>query len=974
MSGKLDFTRFVFSIGVILLFCLILSPASFSQCVPSFTTNSGSVSGYPGDTSIQLTQVSVTVGSNWECGAEIDLNQPSINYTGGGPSQGTITLRDSPASAQTFQSPYPEETTFDIMMELSPDLSPGVYEFTVTVSSTCTDTCAGEDWGHYGDTITSGTFTLTVFSDQTYSCCQPNIGNQLVSAVNPGSSLPIAYVEVNSDCSAYPGAPNSMVANISLSTSIDSAPSSGSMVFSLSSSTANIPYGGSSSVNILGNFSRDLSPGYYQVELTVIARCGDSIYASKTYTDKKTFTFYVQPVVEKECCLSVLGPQLNNVGVPGDRVPLATINISNTCHFDSKDFVSQPITTLEELDIFPAPSSGEIFLLPVPQKLKVGSGEFETITIYAVITEDVPTGFYQISSSFKVECNSPSQKSQEHEVIGNFTLSVQSERDRSFFRGLRIPSSFMSGVCAAPGSTLLIPVTDIQDPETFKWEGRVDFGNGEKQAKLVAASGKAVVTVVPPGLEGETTLRVKGPGNQSNTVKINIDKSCASNQGDEVTEEQAKEWGSQVPEDLMERATDQSGQYINFVPGEVILQLDEDSVDFALLKEKYGIAALDKIPPTDFYVARLQNRGIRNTINTAEELGKEDGVKYASENGLMTLLQEETELNDPNIGEQEQLEATNIFTGWKVFFPIKGQGVKVAVVDTGLDLAVKDEVRTSRLAPNGVDVSSGSQDLALLLGTSTADDRRGHGTMVSSIAAARGGNQKLGAGVAFNSRVIPIKVFGQSRFASQETIAKGLIAAFYLEADVVNMSLGCSRCRPSKERQTREYFAKVLDFLYDDFRARSLNPPVIVAATGNDGEGIVDTPAADPRVIAIGSYNLKKQSRSSFSNYGEEVDFVAPGENVFTTLLGGEFGDAGSGTSFSSPQGAGLVALILSTQPKLKDLGVDAVRSKIRECFTKDVGEPGFDKETGWGLIYVPEPEEVDPERCLIFEKANDQE
>jgi subtilisin family serine protease len=520
---------------------------------------------------------------------------------------------------------------------------------------------------------------------------------------------------------------------------------------------------------------------------------------------------------------------------------------------------------------------------------------------------------------------------------------------------------------------MLIPINTIKNPEKFKWEGTVHFGNGKKQAKLAAASHRAVVTVIPPGLEGETSLQVKGPGGQSNTVNINIDPTCSSNQGEEVTEEQVKKWGGRVPDDLEERATDQTGQFINFVPGEILIQFDGNQEDLEALRTKYGMASLERIPPTNFYVARLKDRGIRNTLETADALGAEDGINYSSENGLMTLIQEE-ELNDPNIGKQEQLEATNIFTGWKAFFPIKGQGIKIGVVDTGLDLAVKDEVRTSRLAPNGVDVSSGSQKLSLLLGTSTAEDRRGHGTIVSGIASAKGGNQKFGAGVAFNSRVIPIKVFGKSRFTPQDIIAKGLIAAFYLEADVVNMSLGCSRCRPSKERQTRKYFANVLDFLHEDFDEKGLSKPIVVAATGNDGEGIVDTPAADPRVIAVGSYNLKKNEKSSFSNFGEEVDFVAPGENIYTTLIGGEFGDAGSGTSFSSPQGAGLVALILSTQPKLKDLGVDAVRSKIKECFTKDVGEPGFDKETGWGLIYVPEPEEVDPERCLIFERPNDQE
>ncbi|MBS3792842.1 S8 family serine peptidase [Candidatus Bipolaricaulota bacterium] len=956
---------------IAILSCLLLATQALAQdsCEPIFNPSGKSISGNPGDTNILLTQVTVeNIDSNYECPPTVDIGKPQIEWISQPPPQGSIDLLDPPA--QDFGRNYPDSTTFDIMMELSSNLSPGIYRFSVSVDSSCADGC--DDKNVFYSDATSGVFTLTVFPSGEFQCCQPSIGNQLVSAVDPGSSLPIAAVEIDSNCSGYVGAPGSMVTNISLSTSVDPAPSSGSMSFSLSSGTIDVPYGGSSSVNIVGNFSKDISPGYYDVEVTVTARCGDSIYESKIYTDKETFTLYVESMVEDECCLPVLGPQMNNAGVPGDRVPLATISISNTCYSNTKVFISRPMVTLKDLDIFPPPSSGRLFLVLVPQKPEVGSGEYETVTIYAVLTEDFPTGFYQIDSTFKVECDSPSQKSQAHEVRGNFTLSVQNEKDRSFFRGLTIPSSFMNGVCAASGSTVLIPISSIQNPETFKWEGMVNFGNGEKEAKLLAASHNAVVTVIPPGLEGDVNLQVRGPEGVSNTVSIKLDKACASNQGNEVTEEQLREWANQVPEDLMERATDQTGQFLNFVPGEVLVQFTGDPGQLEAFKEKYGIVAFDRIPPTDFYVARLGDRGIRNTIQTADGLSGESGVQYASENGLMTLIQQE--LNDPDLGKQEQLQATNIFTGWRTFFPIQGQGIRIAIVDTGLDLGVKDEVRTSSFAPNGVDVSSGSQDLTLLLGTSTADDRRGHGTIVSGIASARGDNQKYGAGVAFNSRVIPIKVFGRSRFASQEIIAKGLIASFYLEADVVNMSLGCSRCRPSKERQTREYFDKVLDFLYEDFERKSLTPPIIVAATGNDGEGIVDTPAADPRVIAVGSYNIKTNSRSSFSNYGEEVDFVAPGENVYTTLIGGEFGDAGSGTSFSSPQGAGLVALILSTQPKLKELGVDAVRQKMKECFVKDVAEPGFDQETGWGSIYIPDPDDVDPSKCLTFNKPGESE
>ncbi len=730
--------------------------------------------------------------------------------------------------------------------------------------------------------------------------------------------------------------------------------------------------------DVFMNVSSDVPPGQYSFIIAATAECTEGGYAGAPGSfpiQSQEFTVYVTDEPSGftgECCLPTVGSQLNTAAVPGDRVPLVSIDVTNNCGHPQEPETTQPQVTVSGVNITPSPNPGDILLLPAPHQSTISTVETVGVTLFAILTEDVPNGFYEIAATVQVECQRYYQETQTHRLGKVFTLAVQSERDRSFYPGLQIPTTYPTDICAAPGTTLLIPISTISDPENFKWEGSVKFGDSEKEAKLMAASHRAVVTVVPPGLEGRTSIQVTGPEGRSNTVYINVDEKCNSNDGEEITEEQAKKWGEMVPEDLKERATDETGQYINFVPGEVIFQFDGSPEGLESLKAKYGIKSVDRIPPTDFYVARLEDDGIRNTLDIADSLPVEPGVSYATENGLMTLI--EAELNDPNLDKQEQITTTNMFTGWRAFFPTQGHGVKIAVVDTGLDLAVKDEVRTSGYAPNGVDVSTGAQDLSLLLGTSTADDRRGHGTIVSSIASAQGDNNKLGAGVAFNSRVIPIKVFGRSRFASQETIAKGLIAAFYLEADVVNMSLGCSRCRPSKERQTRKYFDKVLTFLYEDFESQDITPPIVVAATGNDGEGIVDTPAADPRVIAVGSYNVKKGERSSFSNYGEEVDFVAPGENVYTTLLGGEFGDGGSGTSFSSPQGAGLVALIISTQPKLKDLGTEAVKEKIKECFVQDVGEPGFDKYTGWGMVHIPDPSEVDPEKCLVFERTTDSE
>jgi uncharacterized repeat protein (TIGR01451 family) len=379
----------------------------------------------------------------------------------------------------------------------------------------------------------------------------------------------------------------------------------------------------------------------------------------------------------------------------------------------------------------------------------------------------------------------------------------------------------------------------------------------------------------------------------------------------------------------------------------------------ALVWGVYGITdcsddCLDRIPSVS--ATRFEQ-----TADLVERLNRDPRVDQAFTNDLV-----DTSQGDPYLADQGWLLKLGLPEGWDDFFPHRGAGITLAVIDTGADLrlsastATAPELVLSALAPEGLNFAPVPIELKHPLG----QDELGHGTAVSTIAAASLGNGVNGAGVAPQAILLPIKVFavveGQVK-ASNEAVAQALGSAFSLGVDVINMSLGCRACSASTESALRKYYEKLLNSLLQKQKASPSRAkvPVIVAASGNDGEALIDSPAAHPFVFAVGSVRPDSSGRSEFSNYGPELDFVAIGEKTQTTVVGGQFHDPGSGTSFAAPQVAGLVALILAEEPGLSP---DEVKARIIACFTLDVGRPGYDEETGWGRIWIPPLAQAKPE------------
>jgi len=250
--------------------------------------------------------------------------------------------------------------------------------------------------------------------------------------------------------------------------------------------------------------------------------------------------------------------------------------------------------------------------------------------------------------------------------------------------------------------------------------------------------------------------------------------------------------------------------------------------------------------------------------------------------------------------------------------------VTIAIIDTGFQTDHPD--LSSKLLP-GYDIADNDPD--------PWDDKGlGHGTLVAGVAAAATNNGLGIAGVCPNCKILPIKVATEGWIHLSDVIS-GIVYAVDGGADVINLSLGGG---PSAA--------------YHDAVLYAFNSgTVIVASTGNDSSESILYPAGYKEVIAVGSSRVNDE-RASFSNYGYHIDVVAPGDPIYSSCMVDTW-CAGSGTSLSAPQVAGLAGLLLSFDPNLSpdqvkwhiELGADGQRGNPSE------DTPGWDKYYGWGRI-----------------------
>lgn len=250
---------------------------------------------------------------------------------------------------------------------------------------------------------------------------------------------------------------------------------------------------------------------------------------------------------------------------------------------------------------------------------------------------------------------------------------------------------------------------------------------------------------------------------------------------------------------------------------------------------------------------------------------------------------------DPRRAEQWHIAALGLESVWT---RARGDGVTIAIVDTGVDLSHPD--LTPNLVP-GRDIVDGDDE---------PQDVDGHGTHVAGIAAAATGNGVGGSGVAPNAKIMPVRVLGADGSGTEDDIAAGIRWAVEHGAQVINLSLGESGF-VARLRKGGPLNAAI--------REAGAAGVVVVAASGNEGSTRRSYRIGVPVIVVNASDRDGKPA--AFSNAGDLRAVAAPGVGILSTAPTAATtiwpsGSAGyeqlDGTSMASPVVAGLAALLLS--------------------------------------------------------------
>ncbi|MGD0783384.1 MAG: S8 family peptidase, partial [Candidatus Aminicenantales bacterium] len=255
--------------------------------------------------------------------------------------------------------------------------------------------------------------------------------------------------------------------------------------------------------------------------------------------------------------------------------------------------------------------------------------------------------------------------------------------------------------------------------------------------------------------------------------------------------------------------------------------------------------------------------------------------------------------------------------------------VLVAVVDSGVDMTHPD--LKNKIQNSGKDFINNDND---------ATDDFWHGTFVAGIVGAQNDNGEGIAGVAWNCKILPVKVLDKNGIGPTDVVAAGILWAADNGAAVINLSLGA-------ETGT-ETLRAALKYAYD-------KGVVIVAAAG-DANGNVYYPAAyDTYVLSVAATDYN-DNRAAFSNFGARIDVAAPGVRILSTVPTWYFGPDQlpyafqDGTSFAAPHVSGLAALIKSVKPWLTPVQImDIIRYSADDVNASQY--PGQDEYLGYGRI-----------------------
>lgn len=268
-------------------------------------------------------------------------------------------------------------------------------------------------------------------------------------------------------------------------------------------------------------------------------------------------------------------------------------------------------------------------------------------------------------------------------------------------------------------------------------------------------------------------------------------------------------------------------------------------------------------------VADDENGDILSQLSIDYQVQVADLSEEEEETGMRLPSRPTYSVSDDGYAQQRYLDYLNMDGVWKSY---TGNGVKVAIIDTGIDTDHPEFA--GRISEHSYNVTEDKIVKDYQMDWSLIEDEQGHGTAVAGVLAASMNNGGI-VGIAPDVEIIVIKAEcdENGNFKRSSDLVFALYYAIERDVHVVNMSFGLGQ----------NVFAEAVQLAYD-------SDIICVASSGNHGSAELRYPAADPLVIGVGALESDSWELAEYSNYGENVNIVAPG--TACTAAVGEIGRA----------------------------------------------------------------------------------
>lgn len=313
-----------------------------------------------------------------------------------------------------------------------------------------------------------------------------------------------------------------------------------------------------------------------------------------------------------------------------------------------------------------------------------------------------------------------------------------------------------------------------------------------------------------------------------------------------------------------------------------------------------GGRAVDRLEKLNVHIVQVPPQAEEKV---AAALARNPHIDFVEKDLLLDVAQ--TLPDDPYFANAWHLPVLQAPQAWQ---SSRGANITVAILDSGIDAGHPD-LQGKFVA--GWNTASNSGDTSPLTG---------HGTQAAGVVAALSDNALGVTSVAGQAMLMPVRVTDNSDgMAATSSIANGLIWAVDHGAKVANISyagvLGSTTIANAAQYMVNQ-------------------GGVVVCSAGNTG---ADPGYSNSPVMISVSATTETDEKASWSSYGNYIDVAAPGVKLWTTNSGGGY-VAVSGTSFSSPVAAGVVALIMASNPDLSPMEVAAVLENSAD----DIGDNYF--------------------------------